>query len=171
MTNKAPFCASLRLIKTVLSRLQIKIRPKGLHNFAFSILIFDFSFQSLIPRPSSLTPHPLLLIPNVIVNKYLRLYICRDTFTNVKSALQIHLFMQNKPKFKKVKLNINKVIAKDYVQMDTWSIRKKQSQTNPNKAKTNPILADKTPIRTQFKPKQTQYEPNSNPIQTQFILS
>jgi len=36
--------------------------------------------------------------------------------------------------------------------MDTWSIRKKQSQTKPNKAKTNPIFANKTPIRTQFKP-------------------
>ncbi len=42
--------------------------------------------------------------------------------------------------------------------MDTWSIRKKQSQTKPNKPKSNPILANKTPIRTQFKPKQTQFQ-------------
>jgi len=81
--------------------------------------------------------------------RYLRLindlclYICRATSTNVMSALQIHLFLQNKAKFRKVKLNVNKVLTKDYEQLDTWSIRKKQSQTNPNKAKTNPK-------RTQF---------------------
>jgi len=49
------------------------------------------------------------------------------------------LFMQNKANFRKVKLNVNKVLTKDYEQMDTWSIGKKQSQTKPNKPKTNPI--------------------------------
>ena len=43
--------------------------------------------------------------------------------------------MQNKANFRKVKSNVTNVLTKDYVQMDTWSIRKKQSQTNPNKAK------------------------------------
>jgi hypothetical protein len=51
--------------------------------------------------------------------------------------------MQNKAKFQKVKLNVNNVITKDYAEMDTWSIRKKQSQTKPNqsqfKANTKPI--------------------------------
>jgi len=70
------------------------------------------------------------------------LYCCRDSFTDVVSALQIHLFMQNKAKFQKVKLNVNKVITNDYDQIDTWSIRK-------NKPKTNPI--------------QTQYKANTNP--------
>ncbi|NIT60824.1 MAG: hypothetical protein GWN00_32840, partial [Aliifodinibius sp.] len=72
---------------------------------------------------------------NLWLIKDLCLYICRDSSTDVMSALQIHLFMQNKAKFKKVKLNVNKVLTMDYVQLDTWSIRKKQSQTNPNKAK------------------------------------
>jgi hypothetical protein len=85
-------------------------------------------------------------------------YICRASSTDVMSALQIHLFMQNKAKFKKVKSNLNKEITTDYEQMDTWSRGTKQSQTNPNKAKTNPILANKTPIQTQFKPKQTQFQ-------------
>ncbi|MHC4085282.1 MAG: hypothetical protein ACYSWZ_06265 [Planctomycetota bacterium] len=40
------------------------------------------------------------------------------------------LFMQNKAKFQKVKLNVNKVLTKDYDQMDTWSIR----TTKPIKA-------------------------------------
>jgi hypothetical protein len=34
------------------------------------------------------------------------------------------LFMQNKANFRKVKLNVNKVLTKDYDRMDTWSIRK-----------------------------------------------
>ena len=50
-------------------------------------------------------------------------------------TLQIKLFMQNKAKFRKVKFNVNRVLTKDYDIMDTWSIRTKQSQTNPNKAK------------------------------------
>ena len=61
------------------------------------------------------------------------------------------LFLQNEPNFRKSQINLSNYMTRDYVQMDTWSIRKKQSQTNPNKAKTNPILANKTPIRTQFK--------------------
>jgi hypothetical protein len=97
--------------KVLISPAKIKVCPKGLH-------------KSLTPRLSPLAP-------NAIVPKYLRLYICRETFTYVVSALQIHLFMQNKPKFKKVKSNVNKVLTRNYEQLDTWSIRKKQSQTNP----------------------------------------
>ncbi len=46
------------------------------------------------------------------------------------SALQIKLFMQNKANFQKSQMNVNKVLTKDYDQMDTWSIRK----TKPIKA-------------------------------------
>jgi hypothetical protein len=59
-----------------------------------------------------------------------KLYNCKDTFTDVMSALQIRLFMQNKANFRKVKLNVNNVLTKDYDQLDTWSIRK----TKPIKA-------------------------------------
>jgi hypothetical protein len=90
------------------------------------------------------------------------LYICRAPSTDVMSALQIHLFRQNKPNFRKSQVNVTDLLKRNYEQMDTWSIRKKQSQTNPNKAKTNPILANKTPERTQFKPKQTQLSPTHN---------
>jgi hypothetical protein len=61
------------------------------------------------------------------------------------------LFMQNKANFQKVKLNVNDVLTKDYVQMDTWSIRT-----------TKPIKANKS----QLKPIQSQSKPikaNSNP--------
>jgi hypothetical protein len=132
--------------------LQIKVCPKGLHSFAFYILIFDF--------PSHL---PLMSLPaNTYVHK-MYLYNCRETFTDVMSALQIRLFMQNKAKFRKVKLSVNKVLTKDYEQKDTWWSGKKQSQTNPTcrgvasgEAGTNPIKANKMP-------KQTQYKPNTNP--------
>ena len=67
------------------------------------------------------------------------LYICRDTSTAIESSLQINLFMQNKANFRKVKLNVNKVLTKDYVQMDTWTI-----------GKTKPIKANKMPKQTQF---------------------
>jgi hypothetical protein len=46
--------------------------------------------------------------------------------------------MQNKAKFQKVKFNVTKVLTKDYNQTDTWSIRTKQSQTNPNKPNFKP---------------------------------
>jgi hypothetical protein len=85
------------------------------------------------------------------------LYNCRDTFTYVMSALQINLFLQNEPNFRKSQVNVSDLVIREYEQMDTWSIRKIEPKTNPNEPKTNPILANKTPIRTQNKP-------NSNPI-------
>ncbi len=64
--------------------------------------------------------------------------------------------MQNKANFRKVKLNVNKVLTKDYEQMDTWSIRKTkpiQSQLKPIQTQTNLIKAKTNPN----KPKQTQF--------------
>ena len=63
------------------------------------------------------------------------------------------LFMQNKANFQKVKLNVNKVLTKNYVQMDTWSI-----------GKTKPIKANSKPIKCQNKP-------NSNPNKSNFSPS
>ena len=65
---------------------------------------------------------------------------------------KINLFLQNEPNFRKSQVNVNALLTREYVQMDTWSIRKNEPKKNPNKAKTNPI-------RTQFKPKQTQFHP------------
>jgi DNA-binding PadR family transcriptional regulator len=76
--------------------------------------------------------------------------------------------MQNKAKFRKVKLNVTKVLTTDYVQMDTWSIRKNEPKTNPNEPKTNPILAQKTTQQTQTNPKQTQFKPNQIQFQPLF---
>ncbi len=87
---------------------------------------------------------------------YNALYNCRETFTTVMSALQINLFMQNKANFRKVKLNVNNVLTRDYEQMDTWSIGK----TKPIQSQSKPIKANKS----QLKPIKCQNKANSNPI-------
>jgi hypothetical protein len=62
---------------------------------------------------------------------YQSLYICKETFTDVMSALQIKLFLQNEPKFRKSQMNVNKVLTKNYDKKDTWSIGKNEPKTNP----------------------------------------
>jgi len=73
--------------------------------------------------------------------------------TTVVSALQNHLFMQNKPNFRKSQVNVSDLITKNYDKMDTWSIGKNKPNSNP--------------IQTQFKANQSQNKANSNPKQTQ----
>jgi hypothetical protein len=71
--------------------------------------------------------------------------------------------MQNKANFRKVKLNVTKVLIKDYDQMDTWSIRKTkpiQSQLKPIQSQLKPIQSQLKPIQSQSKPIQTQFKPN-----------
>jgi len=101
-----------------LIRLQIKVRPKGLHSFTFSTLNFKFSS------------------------------------TTVESALQIHLFMQNKANFRKSQMNVNKVLTKDYENLDTWSSGKNKPNSNPIQTQ---FKANSKPIQTQFKAKQSQF--------------
>ena len=72
--------------------------------------------------------------------------------TTVVSALQIHLFMQNEPKFRKTQMNVNKVLTKDY-----------EKRTLGQLGKTNPIRTQTNPKRTQLKPIKCQNKPNSNP--------
>ncbi len=119
----------------------------GLHSFAFYILIFDF--PSRIPLMS------------LIVSTYVHirhLYNCKEAFTDVMSALQINLFMQNKANFRKSQMNVSKVLTSDYVKMDTWSSSKNKPNSNPIqtqfKANTNPIKAKTNPKQSQF---QSQY--------------
>jgi len=144
MTNKAHFCVFLWLILSVLNR---QIRSV----LAYQVIFWSLPTYKVGPRnlfnQRNLCPRYPRLINDLC------LYNCRENITNVVSALQIKLFLQNKAKFQKVKSNVNQVLTKDYEQMDTWSIRKNKAKTNPNEPKTNPILANKTPERTQFKAK------------------
>jgi hypothetical protein len=95
--------------------------------------------------------------------------------TLVESALQIHLFMQNKAKLRKSQMNVNNVLTMFYDRMDTWWSGKKQSQTNPNKAKLKKAKINVTTIITaayENKPpiwvpkKQTQTSKRQKPMQT-----
>ncbi len=158
------FCASLRLKRTVFTRLQLKVRPKGLHSFAFYILIFAFSLTRYASRFTiyelcSLLEQSLSLLSSIVcrlssvvfvaINQrnprlikdlrvYKCLYNCRETFTDVMSALQIKLFMQNKPNFRKSQMNVTSLITADYEKKDTWWSGKNKPNSNP--------------IQTQFKP-------------------
>ena len=58
--------------------------------------------------------------------------------TTVESALQIRLFMQNKPNFRKSQMNVNKVLTKDYEKKTLGEHGKNEPKTNPNEPKTNP---------------------------------
>ena len=88
--------------------------------------------------------------------RYLRLI--NDLRSTKDYVRKNNLFMQNKANFQKVKLNVNEVLTKDYVQMDTWSIRKTKPIQSQFKANTNPIQSQLNPKQTQFKPKQTQFQ-------------
>ena len=149
MSNKAPFCAFLWLTITVLSR-QIRSLP------AYQVSLWSLPTYKVGPR-NLFTPLETCFLflmgrnPLLINNLRLR----KITYEKIK------LFLQNEPKFRKSQMNLNNVLTSNYVQMDTWSIRK-------NKAKTNPIQsqfkANSNPIQSQFKAKQTQFKPK----QTQF---
>ena len=91
------------------------------------------------------------------------------------SALQIKLFMQNKAKFRKSQMNVNKVLTKDYEKRTLGERGKKQSQTNPNKAKFKKAKMNVTSIITKAyenktpilaPKKRTQFSKRQKTIQT-----
>ena len=77
--------------------------------------------------------------------------------TLVESALQIHLFIQNKPNFRKSQMNVKHYNTVDYVRWTLGERGKNKPNSNPIQSQSKPISANKIPIQTQFKP-------NSNPI-------
>ncbi len=109
-----------------------------------SITLFLCAFRAFLWLKNLFNQRNLRLIKDL--RAYKVLYNCRDTFTDVMSALQIRPFMQNKANFRKSQMNVNKVLTKDYE-------KKTLGERGKNKANTNPI--------------QTQYKANSNPIQSQ----
>jgi flagellar biosynthesis GTPase FlhF len=89
--------------------------------------------------------------------------------TTVECALQIHLFMQNKPNFRKSQMNVSPVITMNYEQRTMNYEIKNKPNSNPkqtqNKPKTNPKQTQNKP---KTNPKQTQNKPNTKPIQSQY---
>ncbi len=88
-----------------------------------------------------------------------RLYFVLYAFGALHLSRELYkstLFMQNKPNFKKGKMNLNPYNTKAY--------QENHSSLHP-KNKPN-----SKPKQTQSKPKQTQYKPNTNPIKPNFKL-
>ena len=109
-----------------LSRLQIKVRPKGLRSFAFYFLIFVFSFLPLMS-----------LRANTYVPIRHHLYNCRESSTNQT------FIMQNKANFRKSQMNVSSVLTKDYE-------NRTLGERGKNKANSKPIKPNTNPIQTQF---------------------
>jgi len=63
---------------------------------------------------------------------------------------------QNKPNFRKAKMNLTSVLTTDYENKSNWTLGENKANTNPIKPNTKPIKANKMPIQTQYKPNQTQ---------------
>jgi len=55
--------------------------------------------------------------------------VCRLFFTTVKSSLQIRLFMQNEPNFRKSQMNVSYYIRMDY---EKWTLGR-LGKTNPKR--------------------------------------
>jgi hypothetical protein len=72
-------------------------------------------------------------------------------FTLVKNPLQIAPFMQNKPNFRKAKMNVSAVNTNGY---ENNRLRRRRE----NKPNSKPIKANKIPKQTQYKPNQTQFQ-------------
>jgi len=76
--------------------------------------------------------------------------------TTVEIALQIHSFMQNKPKVKYAKINVSSFVTSKYELLDTWLMGK----TKPKQTQLKPIQTQFKPIKANFNAKQSQFKPN-----------
>ncbi len=83
---------------------------------------------------------------------------CLTTYdsTSVENSLQIDLFMQNKPNFRKAHNELNSIPEKELRKIFTPSNGEKQTQSKPNQTQSTPVFS---PLRKN--------KPNSNPNQTQ----
>ncbi len=116
------FHASLRLTRTVFNRPKtsmISVNPVILSNFSSFLCAFC----------------AFLWLKNQC-----NLRLIKDLRSTKVYVRKNKLFMQNKANFQKVKLNVYKVLTKDYDRMDTWwsgktkPIKANQSQSKPIKA-------------------------------------
>ncbi len=176
------FCASLRLTRTVFSRLLKKAISMALWVKA-SLCGKSSLLEQSMPRTPS---RPKTSVASVAKNPFNQrnprlindlhackvLYNCRDIITFVVSPLQIRPFMQNKANFRKSQMNVNKVLTKDYEKRTLGERGKKQSQTNPNKANLKKAKMNVNKVLTKDYEKISNWaicenKPNSNPKRTQ----
>jgi hypothetical protein len=61
------------------------------------------------------------------------LWICPFSSTNVEDSLQINLFLQNKPNFRKSQMNVSNIITRNYKNFIPLAGYKNKPNSNPNK--------------------------------------
>ena len=59
--------------------------------------------------------------------------------TFVENALQIDLFMQNKPNFRKSQMNVKSFNTVDYENKSNWTLGENKPKTNPKQTQSKPI--------------------------------
>ncbi|MGB2809888.1 MAG: hypothetical protein WBC22_19265 [Sedimentisphaerales bacterium] len=160
------FCASLRLTRTVFTRLLKKAISMALWTKATLCVKSSLLEQNLPGTPSRLKTSMISESKNLftpletcllfLMGRILRLI--KDLRSTKDYVRKNNLFMQNKANFKKVKLNVNKVLTRNYVRMDTWSIRKTKPIQSQYKANSKPIQTQSKPIQSQTNPIQTQFK-------------
>ena len=64
------------------------------------------------------------LIINRLYSVFCILYSVLSPSTSVENPLQIVPFMQNKPNFRKPKMNVNLTLTKDYRKNDAFAVQK-----------------------------------------------
>ncbi len=89
--------------------------------------------------------------------------------TSVENPLQINLFMQNKPNFRKSQMNVNPYNRTDYENKSNWTLGESKPNSNPNKpnlrkAKMNVNLYVIEDYRKKDDFAVRKNKPNSNPI-------
>jgi len=62
------------------------------------------------------------------------------------------LFMQNKPNFQDVQMDVNSILTKDNERNDIFASRKTKPIQTQFKANSKPIQSQSNPIQSQFKP-------------------
>jgi hypothetical protein len=114
-------------------------RSKDIGQAAQVLVSADTQKSIILHHKSYAFKHFGVLMTKNLCNMWLKICeICVLSFqprkrTSTKDYVRKNnLFMQNEPNFQKVKLNVNKVLTKDYEQLDTWSIGKNEPKTNPN---------------------------------------
>jgi len=93
----------------------------------------------------------------------IRHYICRESSTN-----QL-LFMQNKPNFRKAKMNVNSLITMNYENISDWTLGQNKPNSNPIKANSRKAKMNVNSLITKGYRKKDDFavrknKPNSNPI-------
>jgi hypothetical protein len=127
--------------KHLFSRLQIQVCPKGLHSFAFYILIFAFSSRPLAPDPSPLNLGAQESESPESEN------VRKITYEIISKNLQ------NKANFLDAQMNVSTDITTNYEQLTMNNELKNEPNTNPNKPNLSRRSLWRSRIKANFKGK------------------